>query len=129
MAIQYSTTTRNRLRDAYAAAFPAGTVIQFRTGTKAGVTNAAGGTLVAEITLPATPFTLTDGTLARNGTWSVAAVADGIIAHYRAVNGSDIEEGTVSEVGGGGDIELDNTDVNEGQVVSVVTWGVSAPGA
>ena len=129
MAIQNSTTTRNRIRDAFSTAFPAGSVLSLRTGAPAGVGNSAGGTEVAAITLPATPYTATNGVLSLNGSWSDAADAAGIIAHYRLTNGADIEEGTVTEAGGGGDAIVDNADVNIGQIVSVLTFTRTVFGA
>lgn len=95
MAIQHSTTTRNRLRDGYVAAFPAGATLSIRTGTPAGVGGAAGGTQLAAITLPATPLTSGTGQVTLAGTWTVAATAAGTARHYRLTNGSDIEEGDV----------------------------------
>ena len=128
--MQYSTTTRNRIRDAYVAAFPEGAVLQYRSGPPAGVTEAASGTLIAEMTLPASPFTLTDGEVTRNGTWEdPTANAAGTIGHYRLTNGSDIEEGTVTAPGGGGDATVDNPVVALGQRIITTTWTRTAPGA
>lgn len=95
MAIQHATPTRNRLRDGYVAAFPAGAFLQLRTGTPAGVANAAGGTLLAQITLPTTPLTSGTGQVTLNGSWTATASAAGIARHYRLVNGTDIEEGDI----------------------------------
>ena len=96
MAIQHSTPTRNRLRDGYVAAFPAGSLLQLRSGNPAGVANAAGGTLLAEITLPTTPLTSGTGQVTLNGTWQdTSANASGTARHYRLVNGTDIEEGDI----------------------------------
>lgn len=95
MAIQHATTTRNRLRDGYVAAFPAGALLQIRTGAPAGVGSAAGGTLLAQITLPATPLSSGAGVVTLNGTWSATASNAGTARHYRLVNGSDIEEGDI----------------------------------
>jgi hypothetical protein len=129
MAIQHSTTTRNRLRDAYVAAFPAAASLVIRTGAPAGVANAATGTVLATIVLPATPFTSGTGEVTRNGTWSVAASGTGTAAHYRLTNGSDIEEGTVTATGGGGDLTLDNVSIASGQTVAIATWTRTMPAA
>lgn len=130
MAVQYSTVTRNRLRDAYIAAFPDGAVLVIRTGAAAGVGNAAGGTALATITLPASPLTAGTGQVTLSGTWS-DTVADntGTAAHYRLTNSTDIEEGTVTVTGGGGDLELDSVAVVAGQTVTITTWTVTMPGA
>ena len=130
MAIQHSTTTRNRLRDGYVAAFPSGTSLVIRTGTPAGVGNAATGTVLATITLPATPFTSGTGAVTLNGTWSdTSADNTGTAGHYRMTNGSDIEEGTVTVTGGGGDLTLDNTSINSGQTVTITSWTRTMPAA
>ena len=129
MAIQHSTTTRDRLRDGYVAAFPAGASLVIRTGAPAGVANSAGGSALATITLPATPFTSGTGAVTLNGTWSVAASGTGTAAHYRLTNGADIEEGTVTATGGGGDLTLDNTSIATGQTVTISTWTRTMPAA
>ena len=129
MAIQYSAATRNRMRDAYVAAFPAAASLVIRTGAPAGVGNAAGGSVLATIALPATPFTSGTGDVTRNGTWTVAASGAGTAGHYRLTNGSDIEEGTVTATGGGGDLTLDNVNIAVSQAVTVSTWTRTMPGA
>ena len=130
MAIQFSTATRNRFRDAYAAAFPAAAVLTLRTGAPAGANGAAGGTVVATITLPATPLTSGTGQVTLSGTWSdTSADAAGTVGHYRLTNGSDVEEGTVTITGGGGDLTLDNNVLALSQVVSITSWTRTMPGA
>lgn len=129
MAIQHSTPTRNRMRDAYVAAFPAGSSLVIRTGTPAGVANAATGSVLATITLPATPLTSGTGQVTLGGTWSVAASGTGTAGHYRLTNGTDIEEGTVTATGGGGDLTLDNTSIASGQTVTISTWTRTMPAA
>ena len=130
MAIQLSTTTRNRFRDAYVAAFPAGASLVIRSGTPAGVGNAATGTILATIALPATPFTNGTGAVTLSGTWSeTSADGTGTAGHYRMTNGSDIEEGTVTATGGGGDLTLDNTSITTGQTVTITSWTRTMPAA
>jgi hypothetical protein len=122
MAIQHSTTTRNRLRDGYVAAFPAGASLVICTGAPAGVGNAAGGSALVTITLPVTPLTSGTGAVSLNGTWSATASGAGTAAHYRLTSGSDIEEGTVTATGGGGDVTLDNVSIAIGQTVTLNSW-------
>lgn len=130
MTIQHSTTTRNRMRDAYVAAFPAGATLDIRSGAPAGVGGAAGGTLLASITLPATPLTSGTGQVTLNGTWQDASANNsGTAGHYRLTNGSDIEEGTVTATGGGGDLTLDNTSITSGQQVTITSWTRTMPAA
>ena len=44
-------------------------------------------------------------------------------------NGSDIEEGTVTATGGGGDLTLDNTSITAGQTVTITAWNRTMPAA
>ena len=130
MAIQQSATTRNRFRDAFSTAFPVGATIDLRTGAAAGTGSAASGTLLATITLPATPYSTATGQLTKNGTWSTTAVASGTIGHYRITNSADIEEGTVTATGGGGDMTVDTVTVSAiGQTITVSTFTFTVPGA
>jgi hypothetical protein len=121
MAIQHSTTTRNRLRDGYVAAFPVSSSLVIRTSTPAGVANSAGGSVLATITLPATPYTSGTGQVTLNGTWSATASGTGTAGHYRLTNGSDIEEGTITATGGGGDLTLDSVSITSGQTVTITS--------
>ena len=128
MAIQQSTVTRNRIRDAFSAAFPAGAIISLRTGAQAGVGGAVGGTELVSITLPATPYATGNGTLTKNNTWSATAAVAGTLAHYRMTNGSDIEEGTITATGGGGDMTVDTVTISAvAQPVEITTFSVTAP--
>ena len=130
MTIQHSTATRNRMRDAYVAAFPASAVLDLRSGAPAGVGGAAGGTLLASITLPATPLSSGTGQVTLNGTWQdTNANASGTVGHYRLTDGTDIEVGTVTVTGGGGDLTLDSVSVTAGQTVTISSWTRTFPAA
>jgi hypothetical protein len=130
MAIQHSTTTRNRLRDGYVAAFPAGTALVIRSGAPAGVGNTATGTVLATITLPATPYTSGTGQVTLSGTWTDASADNsGTAGHYRMTNGTDIEEGTVTITAGGGDLTLDSVSITSGQTVTITSWTRIMPAA
>jgi hypothetical protein len=129
VAIQLSTATRNRFRDAYVAAFPASASLVIRTGSPAGVGGAAGGSALATITLPTTPLTSGSGQVTLNGSWTVAASGTGTAGHYRLTNGTDIEEGTITATGGGGDLTLDNVSIASGQTVTVTSWTRTMPAA
>ena len=83
----------------------------------------------ATITLPATPLTSGTGAVTLSGSWTVAASGTGTAGHYRLTNGSDIEEGTITATGGGGDLTLDNTSIASGQTVTVTSWTRTMPAA
>lgn len=131
MTMSYKDSSGNYLLDQfYDNKFPAGSLLQLRTGAPAGPNNAAGGTLLAEITTPVTPFAAAASkSKAKSGVWSVAAVAAGTVGHYRLKNAGDTEreEGTVTITGGGGDATVDNTNIAIGQTVTVSTLTRTAP--
>lgn len=132
MAIAYKDSTRNYALDQlYDNKFPAGALLQIRSGSPAGPNNAAGGTLGAEITLPATPWAAASaGSKAKNGTWQDASANATITAgHYRLRDSGDAEreEGTVTATGGGGDMTLDNTSIAAAQVVTINTFTRALP--
>ena len=123
MAIDLKHTTANDLLDRYDTVFPAGSLLEIRTGAAPGPENAATGTLLVSITLPATPWSAaSNGSKAKNGTWSGTAVATGTAAHYRLKNAGDThrEEGTVGL--GSGDLSLDNTSIATDQTVTISTF-------
>lgn len=119
-----------------------GGVFEIRTGAPPGAGAADAGTLLASITLPTPAFGAASGgdpaTASEAGTWEdPSADAAGIAAHYRIKQSGDAGggtaeateeriEGTVSETGGGGDLELDNDDIAAGQAVTI-TFDVTHP--
>lgn len=131
MPIQLNTAARNVLRDAYKTTlFPAGAVLTIRTGSPAGANSAASGTVLATVTLPATPWTDGTGQVAKNGTWEDASAdATGIAAHYRLTAGSYVEEGTITATGLGGDLTLDNTSLAVGQLFTITSFTRIMPAA
>lgn len=125
MAIDLKHTTANDLLDRYDTLFPQNAVLELRTGAPPGAENAASGTLLVSITLPASPWAAAaNGSKSKNGVWSGAGVAAGNIGHYRLRNAADThrEEGTVTGTGGGGDATVDNVSVAIDQVVTVNTF-------
>ena len=126
MAITTNTTFKNTILDGFDTAFNSGT-LEIRTGSAPGAGNAATGTVLATITLPADAFAAASGgTKAKNGTWNdTSADATGTAAHFRMVGGSNIVEGTVTATGGGGDMELDSTSITSGQTVTITAFSFS----
>ncbi len=126
MAIDLKQTSANDLLDRYDTLFPAGAILEIRSGAVAGAENAATGTLLASITLPATPWAAAaSGSKAKQGTWSdTSADATGTAGHYRLKNAGDThrEEGTITATGGGGDMTLDSVSITAAQVVTVTTF-------
>lgn len=125
MTIDLNNLLANAILDRYDTEFPASSLVEIRTGAPAGAENAAGGSLLASITTPATPWAAAStGSKAKNGTWQATAGATGTAGHYRLKNAGDTrrEEGTATATGGGGDMTLDNVSVANGQVVTVTTF-------
>jgi hypothetical protein len=122
MAIVYRVATGNAFLDVYDTVFPAGSILEIRTGAPAGPDNAAGGSLLASITLPATPWAAASAkSKAKNGTWSASASGTGTAGHFRLRNSgtTHVEEGTITATAGGGDMTVDNTSIATDQTVTV----------
>lgn len=126
MAITTNTTFKNTILDGFDSAFNSGT-LEIRTGSAPGAGNAATGTVLATITLPADAFAAASGgTKAKSGTWQDASAdATGTAGHWRMTGGSNIVEGTVTATGGGGDMELDSTSITSGQTVTITAFTFS----
>jgi hypothetical protein len=124
MALDHKITTANAVLDALAALFPAGAILEIRTGASPGAENAATGTLLASITLPATPWNAAaSGAVTKNGTWQTASAdGTGTAAHFRLKDSVDTHriDGTVGQ--GSGDLSLDNTSIATTQVVTISTF-------
>jgi len=125
VTIDLNNALANIILDLYDVHFPVGSILELRSGGPPGAENAATGTLLVSITLPATPWAAAaGGSKSKQGTWSDVGVAAGTIGYYRLKNVADTrrEEGTVTATGGGGDATVDNTNVAIGQVVTVNTF-------
>jgi hypothetical protein len=127
MSVDYNNALAKAILDRYDTEFPAGSFHRIYTGAPPGADNAASGTLLAEVTLPASPWSAatngTPSTKTKNGTWSTTGVGAGNAGYYRLVNaaGTKLEEGTVTATGGG-DVTVDNVSIAVGQPVVVNTF-------
>jgi hypothetical protein len=123
--IDFNIALANDFLDLYDTKFPAGSILELRSGAKAGADNAAGGVLLVSIVLPAGPFAAAvNGLKDIAGVWSNNAIAAGNIGHFRLRNAAStrIEEGTITVTGGGGDAEIDNVAVIVGTNVNVTLF-------
>lgn len=132
MAIQYSVAVRNAQLDQLEVTAGASAKLRILTGAApADCATAQSGTLLAEIALPADWMNAASaGAKTKLGTWSVAAVAAGVAAHFRVVDNAGTTchmQGTVGQ--GSGDLSLDNTNIAVGQTVTVNTFAVNAGNA
>ena len=127
MVLDYNNALANAALNAiYDTNFPAGSIVEIRTGAPAGAENAAGGSLLASITTPAGPWAAAAaGSKAKAGVWQDAAAdAAGTAGHFRKKNaaGTLLEEGTITVTGGGGDMTLDNIVIAINQVVTITGY-------
>lgn len=124
MAVTHPTTVRNTLADTVVDLIDAGAgagTLEFQT---------SGDVEVATCTFSATAFGA-----ASSGTATASAITDdtnatgGTIAKARAKdsNTTEVFACSVTNTGGGGDIELSNVVVSAGQTVSVTSLTYSAP--
>jgi hypothetical protein len=136
MALAESTKCKNDALSARIANFAAGDILEIRTGSAAAPNSAPTGTVLATVTLPATPWgSVSAGSVSKNGTWSDgSADATGTAGHYLVRQASDnltVNDGTkprvtgsVTATGGGGDMTVDNTSFATGQPFTITsfTW-------
>lgn len=139
MATRISTASRNAAADAIAALVDAGVAaapgfIEVREGAQpATPQDAATGTLLGTLTLSDPAFGA-----AANGVVTANAIADdtnadasGTAGWFRAYDSDAVAviDGSITGVGGGGDLELDDTNIVTGGVISVDSWTMTMPGA
>jgi len=120
----FKNTTADVALDAIVALFPATAILEIRTGASPGAESAATGTLLSTITLPASPWAAAgSGAVAKQGTWQDgSAPGAGVAAHFRLKNAGDTHriDGTVGQ--GSGELDLDNSTIAVGQVVTISTF-------
>lgn len=137
MALQLSTLVRDAELDAIETAIGASAILEIRTGgMPANVAAATTGTLLALASLPPDWMAAASGgSKAKSGTWQdVAANATGDAGYFRifASDGTTCGlQGTVSALGGGGDMELQQATVGlvSGQSFTVATFTLTCGNA
>lgn len=135
MALQYSTALRNAQLDALETTLGASAVLKIFTGSMpANVATANSGTQLAEMSLPADFMAnASGGSKAKAGTWSdTSADATGTAGYFRIYESDGTTchvQGTITETGGGGDMIIQNADVNSGQAIEVTAFSISAGNA
>lgn len=131
MSVQLSTAVRNARLDAVETTIGTSPKLQLRSGTQpANCAASATGTLLAEITCPSDWAAAASGGMkAIAGSWTTtglsAAGAGTTVGHYRLLNSAGStchEQGSVTAIGGGGDLTLDDVTIATGQTVTITTW-------
>jgi hypothetical protein len=134
MALKYSTTLRNAQLDAITTAVGTSGILRIYSGTRpANVAAAITGTLLAELVCNASAFAAaaSGGVLTANAISNdSSANASGTASHYRLFR----SDGTTAVIDGdvstsGADLNLDNTSINSGQVVSITSFTITAGNA
>ena len=125
MSLQLSVDCRNARLDAVETFAGTSAILKLRTGdAPENCATADSGTVVATINLPSDWMaSASSGSKAKSGTWEDASADNtGVIAHFRLYKSDGttcVMQGTVTETGGGGDLTVDNNDVNSGQTITI----------
>ena len=125
MSLQLSVACRNARLDAIETFAGTSAILKLRTGAAPeNCATADSGTVVATINLPSDWMAAaSSGSKAKSGTWEdTSADNTGVIAHFRLYKSDGttcVMQGTVTETGGGGDLTVDNNDVNSGQTITI----------
>lgn len=133
MALQLSDTVRNARLDAIESAIGTAPILEIRTGAApANCAAADSGTLLASATLPSDWMAAAaSGSKAKSGTWQdTSANADGVAGHFRIKDSGGTVchlQGTVTITSGGGDLELDNTNIATGQSITITNFTITDP--
>lgn len=131
MALQLSTAVRNASLDAIETTIGASAILKIRTGAPPANCGAADtGTVLATLNLPADWMAnASGGSKAKSGTWQdLSADASGTAGHFRIYASDGVTchmQGTCTATGGGGDMELDNTNIAAGQQITVTTFTIT----
>lgn len=135
MPFQFSTAARNASLDAIETAIGASPILRIRTGAPpANCAAARTGTVLATMTLPADFMAAASGgSKGLSGTWQDAAAdAAGTAGHFEIMDSTGTTchiQGNITAIGGGGDMEIQNTSIAVGQQINVTAFNITAGGA
>ena len=137
MSLQYSVTVRNAQLDALETAVGVSAILKIydlTAGAPANCAAAITGTVLATLNLPSDWMAAASaGSKAMLGTWQDASADNAGVADFFRLFASDgttcHAQGTCTATGGGGDLQLDNTNIAAGQSVTVTSFTVSAGNA
>lgn len=131
MAVRLSDDMRSVAADPVSTDLNSGTLNVYTGSQPASANDAATGTLLAAITLPADAFTEDGaGVITKTGTWSdTSANASGEAGWARFIGSTANRkiDLSVTVTSGGGDIEFDDVDFVEGGVVTVSSFSFTLP--
>lgn len=123
--LQYGVAVRNAMLDQWATTIGASPQLRLYSGIQpADCATAASGTLLMTLALPSTwTAAASSGSKAKSGSWTGTGAAAGIAGYYRIYDSAGSvchEQGTVGT--SGCDINLDNTNIAVGQVLTISTF-------
>ena len=127
MAVQLSEAIRNARLNAIETVVGTAPKLRIYSGTKPTlITSAASGTLLAELPLPSDWLNAASaGVVTKAGSWVTGgggAAVTGVAGYFRIVStdgNTTFMQGTVSDLGGTGDMKINNTSILAGQTVTV----------
>lgn len=127
MSVQLAVSTRNARLDAIETDLGSDPDLEIRTGAPpADCATADSGSLLASLQLPADAFAAaSSGSKAKSGTWQGTASGSGTAGHFRIKTSGGVTkiQGTVGQ--GSGDLSLDNTNIANGQTVTVSSFSLT----
>lgn len=130
--LQYSIIVRTNKMAQIETTVGTAPLLELRTGAlPANCAAARTGTLLAQAALPSDWLAAAaSGAVSKTGTWQVTGLAAGTIGYFSILrSGSPNEcdiQGDVTVTSGGGAMEVDNTSIGVGQVVTVNTFTLTA---
>lgn len=135
MAFQLSVDVRNATLQAIETEVGGSPILTISSGTiPADCGTANTGTVLATMVLPADWFNAPAlGSITLSGTWQdLSADASGTASYFRLHNAGGTVchmQGTITATGGGGDMQLDNTNIALGQQINITAFTITAGGA
>lgn len=135
MTLQFSTSVRNAELDSIETTISTSAILKLRSGAApADCGTADSGTVLASMSLPSDWMAAASGgSKSKSGTWQDASAdAAGTAAHFRiyASDGTTCHiQGTVTLTGSGGDMTLDNTNLQTGQSVTISSFTLTSGNA
>jgi hypothetical protein len=135
LVFQFGTALRNAIANSVETTTGASAILHIYSGSPpAHPSDAPTGTLLVTMILPATWLTnAVAGVVNISGLWSGAGLAAGTAGYFRIYDPTDttcMVQGDVSQVGGpAAAMMIDNAAIVVSQVVQVVTFTLTAPGA
>ena len=135
MAFQLSVDTRNATLQALETTIGTNPIMTVSSGTvPADCGSANTGTVLATMILPTNWLdTPALGSIVLSGTWQDLSADDSGTAGYFRLHQSDGTichmQGTVTQTGAGGDMQLDTTNIAVGQQITITAFTITAGGA